>query len=246
MIKFSANIRSACAESDDAITTGSAGIPVQLVLSAEFAGLAKTLVFTDGVNSVDLALVGDATEAVVPHDVLTTPGRQLCIGIYAADASGNIVIPTVMDYAGQIVQGTVPTGVDPAAPTPSWVAQVQQMASRSVEAAESAQQAAQESASAADEARDAAQTAVENAEAWAGSAEEAKRAEEQAEEAAGQAQGAAQEAEEQADRAEQAAAAAGYMFFYIDTNGDLIYQRTPNVQVNFYLQDGDLFVEAVA
>lgn len=246
MIKFSANIRSACAESDDAITTGSVGIPVQLILSAEFIGLAKTLVFTDGVNSVDLALVGDATEATVPHDVLTTPGRQLRIGIYAADASGNIVIPTVMDYAGQIVQGTVPSGVDPAAPTPSWVAQVQQMASRSVEAAEAAQLAAQDASQDAEATREAAREAVENAEAWAGSAEEAKRAAAQAKEAAGQAQGAAQEAEEQADRAEQAAANAGYMFFYIDTNGDLIYQRTPNVQVNFYLQDGDLFVEAVA
>lgn len=246
MIKFSANIRSACAEADDAITTSSVGIPVQLILSHEFIGLAKTLVFTDGVNSVDLALVGDATEAAVPPDVLTTPGRQLRIGIYAADASGNIVIPTVMDYAGQIVQGTVPSGIDPSAPTPSWVAQVQQMASQSVEAAESAQQASQNASNAAEAARDAAQTAVENAEAWAGSADEAKRAMERAEAAAENAQRDAQDAAESADRAEHAAGNAGYMFFYINENGELIYQRTPNVQVDFYLQDGDLFVEAVA
>ena len=49
-----------------------------------------------------------------------------------------------------------------------------------------------------------------------------------------------------ADRAEQAAAASGYMFFHIDENGDLIYQRTPNVtQVDFYLDDGDLYLEAI-
>lgn len=56
----------------------------------------------------------------------------------------------------------------------------------------------------------------------------------------------ATEAAESADRAEQAAANAGYMFFYIDENGDLIYQRTPNVDVDFYLSDGDLYVGATA
>ena len=49
-----------------------------------------------------------------------------------------------------------------------------------------------------------------------------------------------------ADRAEQAAAQSGYMYFYIDDNGDLIYERTPNVtQVDFYLDDGDLYLEAI-
>lgn len=55
----------------------------------------------------------------------------------------------------------------------------------------------------------------------------------------------AQSASEDADRAEQAAAQSGYMFFYIE-NGDLMYQRTENVdQVDFYLDDGDLYLEAV-
>lgn len=137
MINFSANSRSACATSDDAITTGSVGIPIQLNLSADFAGLAKTLVFSAGTTSVDLALVGDAAEATVPPDVLTTPGAMLKIGIYAADASGNIVIPTVYAFAGEIAQGAEPSGVDPAAPTPSWVAQVQQAASDAMETANS-------------------------------------------------------------------------------------------------------------
>ena len=35
------------------------------------------------------------------------------------------------------------------------------------------------------------------------------------------------------------------MFFYIE-NGDLMYQRTENVdQVDFRLDDGDLYLEAV-
>ena len=66
-----------------------------------------------------------------------------------------------------------------------------------------------------------------------------------AEAGASEAEGYRDEAEAWADRAEQASANAGYMFFYINDDGDLIYQRTPNTQVDFYLQDGDLYVEAI-
>lgn len=47
------------------------------------------------------------------------------------------------------------------------------------------------------------------------------------------------------DLAAQSAAQAGYMYFHIDDNGDLIYEHTDNVNVTFYLQDGDLYVEAI-
>lgn len=133
MITFTANIRSASAHSDDSITTSSVGIPVQLVLADEFTGLAKTLVFRAGETTVDVVLVGDSTEAVVPPDVLTTVGLWLQIGVYAADGNGNIVIPTVWASAGLVQKGTLPSGVDPSAPTPSWVAQVQSIASEANE-----------------------------------------------------------------------------------------------------------------
>ena len=48
MITFCADIRSAKAVSDDAITTSSVGIPIRLQLAPEFSGLAKTLVFRAG------------------------------------------------------------------------------------------------------------------------------------------------------------------------------------------------------
>ncbi len=89
-----------------------------------------------------------------------------------------------------------------------------------------------------------AQTATQaktDAEAARDRAESARDAAETAQEAAEDAQDAA---ETSADRAEQAAQNAGYMFFYIDEDGDLIYQRTENVDVDFYLDNGDLFVRA--
>ena len=53
-------------------------------------------------------------------------------------------------------------------------------------------------------------------------------------------------AAESAAKAEQAAVNAGYMFFCIDENGDLIYERTSNTQVDFCLLDGNLYVEVIA
>lgn len=45
-----------------------------------------------------------------------------------------------------------------------------------------------------------------------------------------------------AEKAEMASANAGYMFFDIDDNGYLLYTRTANTEVDFYLDNGDLFV----
>lgn len=50
---------------------------------------------------------------------------------------------------------------------------------------------------------------------------------------------------EAANRAEQAISTAGYVFFYIDDNGDLICQRTEGTEVDFFLEDGDLYMEVV-
>lgn len=47
-----------------------------------------------------------------------------------------------------------------------------------------------------------------------------------------------------ADHAEQSASQAGWMFFEI-VDGDLIMERTSTVPVDFYLENGDLIMEAV-
>ena len=100
----------------------------------------------------------------------------------------------------------------------------------------------------AEAARDRAETAANSAEASATNAAQseanAAQSESTASAAATSASQSAQSAYADAERAEQAAAQSGYMFFYIDENGDLHYQRTDNVDVDFYLNDGDLYVRA--
>jgi hypothetical protein len=79
----------------------------------------------------------------------------------------------------------------------------------------------------------------------AASAASASQSAESASQFATSAQVSATLAARDADRAEQAAGQSGYMFFHIDSNGDLIYERTSNVDVDFRLVDGNLILEAV-
>ena len=106
---------------------------------------------------------------------------------------------------------------------------------RLVEAVENASQSA----------TSATESATSAAESKATATAKATQAAQSASDAAGSAAAAAQsaaDADMNADRAEQAAATQGYLYFYIDQNGDLIYQRTDNVDVTFYLDDGSLYV----
>lgn len=105
------------------------------------------------------------------------------------------------------------------------------------EAVENASESADTATTAAGEAAQSAQEAEQSASEAMGSATVAGRFASNAQEFAGAAAASA-------EAAEQSAAQAGYMFFYIDDDGDLHYQRTENVKVDFYLHDGDLMVRA--
>ena len=163
----------------------------------------------------------------------------------AAEGSGKCEIAAYLD--GTIVKSEIYHTVclaalderkEPPAPWQSWQRQLVSLAHDAKEAAN----AAQASEQAAETAKQAAETAGESAAEDANRAEEAERG---AAESASSAEESARNAALDAERAEQAAADAGYMFLYIDENGDLIYQRTSNTQVDFFLDDGDLYVEAI-
>lgn len=141
MITVTANARNAVYTSDDLITSGSIGIPVRFVLSADFDGLANIAVFQGSGVSIDVALTA-SLECVVPHEVVAIAGGYLRIGVYGRNGDGTIAIPTVWAEAKRILQGTVPSDVDPAAPTPDWTAQVQQLAADAYDMAENVQERA--------------------------------------------------------------------------------------------------------
>lgn len=134
-ISFTAHGRCARATVCEPITTGSVGLSVSFAFDAAWSGLQKTAIFRGSGMAVDLVLSGDA--ATVPPEVLTIPGGDLRVGVWGADPDGNVIIPTVWANVGEIVPGAAPSGFDPDPPTPSWAAQVQEIAQDALDTANS-------------------------------------------------------------------------------------------------------------
>lgn len=218
-------------------------------------GTAKTFIGTDG-------------QVGIPDEYLTT-GKPVYVWIFLhhAETDGE----TMYSVTIPVIPRPQPVDEEPTPVQQSEINQLIDALNSGVEKAETAAEAAEGSATAsqasadesagsataaaqsASEAQTAAQSAIVAAdmagESSYNAALSAERAAASATAAAGSAADAADSADdaaESADKAEQAAGQAGYMFFHIDERGHLIYQRTPNVNVDFYLQDGHLFVEAIA
>ena len=110
-----------CVQSEP-LTSGMVGQPIHFEYSHDFDGLAVTAVFTDGKNTVDV--VNPGNECVIPHEVLTTVGAMVKVGIYATRGN-ELVIPTVYATIGVVLKGADPSGDVSADPTlPVW-AQIQ-------------------------------------------------------------------------------------------------------------------------
>ena len=200
-----------------------------------------------------IATVLDGSGAcVVPVEVLKRTGKVRVNLVGSISDNGTLTdrlttypLDAIVVDKNARVEGTETTPITPSQ-FEQFAENVHEDAERayaSAEAAETAQGKAEDAQTAAEYAQGKAEDAQSIAEGAASTAVSAKEA---AEYAQGKAEDAQEAAEEAQDKAEQAAAQAGYMFFYIDENGDLIYQRTPNTQVDFYLQDGDLYVTPIA
>ena len=86
--------------------------------------LHKTVVFKGAVTK---DVVTDANIVTIPHEVVEKPFFRLSIGVYGVDADGNIVIPTLWENIGAILDAAAPSGDTSADPSlPVW-AQIQAM-----------------------------------------------------------------------------------------------------------------------
>lgn len=112
-----------CVQSEP-LTSGMVGQPIHFEYSHDFDGLAVTAVFTDGKNTVDV--VNPGNECVIPHEVLTTVGAIVKVGIYAVKGD-ELIIPTIYAHIGVVLKGADPNGGISEDPTlPVW-AQTQAM-----------------------------------------------------------------------------------------------------------------------
>ena len=104
-----------CVQSEP-LTSGMVGQPIHFEYSHDFDGLAVTAVFTDGKNTVDV--VNPGNECIIPHEVLTTVGAVVKVGIYAVRGD-KLVIPTIYAHIGIVLKGADPSGdvsIDPTLP----------------------------------------------------------------------------------------------------------------------------------
>lgn len=101
-------------------------VSIRFVFSADWDGLQKTAVFSNGRTTVDvLAANWDGDVVTIPHEVLAAAGPVARVGVYGADASG-LVLPTVWVTLGKVMPAADPSGDTTAdAALPVW-AQLQQ------------------------------------------------------------------------------------------------------------------------
>lgn len=132
------NIR--CVHSEP-LTVHMSGAPVQFTFSEEWDGLGKTAVFRcDGSRDVIVGVDGTAT---VPHEILTTPGLTVEVGVYAQKEDGTTwPSPTPMCEIGIVREGADPTGDESYPPTPEVGEQAVAAASAALAAAAEAQEVA--------------------------------------------------------------------------------------------------------
>ena len=192
-----------------------------------------------------LTVVGNSDGALIPTSLIDSGKDVYAFLYYTGVGFGKTTHVFRINNNRRAKRGTP-------APTPAQQSVIDQTIAALNDAVESTAADAEQTASdaaRAEAARTAAESAEANAEASATAAAQseanAAQSESTATAAATSASASAASAATSADRAEQSAKDAGYMYFYINDEGDLIYQRTSNVNVDFYLDnDGDLHVRA--
>jgi len=214
--------------------------------SRENTGTAKTQIATaDGVVIPDEYLITGKTVYAWAFVQLEGTGRTRCM-VEIPVAEKPTVIPeeptpqqrSAIDEAIEALN----TGVSR---SENAAGRAEQSAENAAESEKNAAESARLSKLSEDNAKDSEDNAAGSAEAAGISALNAAESERKSKGYADAAETSKNSAETAAEHAEQAASTAGYMFFYIDARGHLIYQRTSNTQVDFYLENGHLYVEAI-
>ena len=100
------------------LTSGMVGQKIHFEYSHDFDGLMITAVFTDGKKAINI--VNPGNECIMPHEVLTTVGATVKVGIYAVRGE-ELVIPTVYATIGTVLRGANPNEGSLGSPTiPTW------------------------------------------------------------------------------------------------------------------------------
>ena len=108
----------------DPVATGMVGAPVRFTFDSAWDGVSgKTAVFRCGGVEKQALLSADGA-AAIPHEVLTTPGLTLDVGVYGTRSNGDTwPAPTPFCSCGTVLRGAGVTD-DAAQATPTLVQQI--------------------------------------------------------------------------------------------------------------------------
>lgn len=116
MFELYAEKNQLCVRRREPVTSGSVNVyEAAFAFSEDWSGLTKTAVFRAGERIVSV-LLDDTGEAVIPWEVLASPGLQLLAGVYGARGS-EVALPTIWADLGYVCAGAAP-GENTAPPTP--------------------------------------------------------------------------------------------------------------------------------
>ena len=123
MIKVQINNICAKLTECEPLTSGMIGKTLDVEFSAEWAGLSKTAVFSNGDKTIDVMESEWNGNAIgIPWEVLETPNRAVSFGIYGYTKNGDdiiLAIPTLYTSLGRVYLGVDPDGdesTDPSLP----------------------------------------------------------------------------------------------------------------------------------
>ena len=105
---------------------GTVGEEMLVAFSDDWAGLAKTAVFSNGVISRDVIVAED--KIILPWELLTEPDCELCLGFHGAAPDGSIVKRTNVVCLGTIRPSLEPSKEEPEVPSPTRADQIQVLA----------------------------------------------------------------------------------------------------------------------
>ena len=193
-------------------------------------------------DTAQISTVLDADDScIIPQEVLSK--RSLVkVNLVASDTENDVVVDRITSYqvtALTVRQDVLIDGTETVPVTPSQFEQLVEVIKDDADRAEQSMRDAKDYADNAKASEDNAKISEDNAKI---SEDNAKDSETNAKASEDNAKDSEETALEAADRAEQAAGQSGYMFFEIDEDGHLIYERTDNVDVNFFIDNGHLYV----
>ena len=129
MIKVTINNICAKLTECEPLTSGMIGKTLDVEFSADWAGLNKTAVFSNGDKTIDvMESEWNGNTINIPWEVIETPNRAVSFGVYGYTKNGDdiiLAIPTLYTSLGRVYLGTNPSGDESTEPSlPVW-AQIQ-------------------------------------------------------------------------------------------------------------------------